>query len=141
MKRSFRGALVYGLIFVMILIFVIARRGGAAETTKKVNYSEFAKYLEDGKIAEINITGTKLTGQLKGGDKDNPQYVYTYAPYITEINYLEETYIYPQMAEAILVEVFLLRGFYLGGTLTHHANQNVVLLSMLHQVHATFAPN
>ena len=102
MKRSFRGALVYGLIFVMILIFVIARRGGAAETTKKVNYSEFAKYMEDGKIAEINITGTKLTGQLKGGDKDNPQYVYTYAPYITEINYLEETYIYPQMAEGKL---------------------------------------
>ena len=50
--------------------------------------------MEQEKITEIKIEDTKITGKI-GKDK----YVYAYAPYITEINWLEENYIFPQMQE------------------------------------------
>ena len=103
MKRYLRTIFVYVAIFVCIILFASLFRGNAGTESKKVKFSTFAEYLEQEKISEINITGTKLTGLLSTSTEEQKKYVYTYAPYITEINYLEETYIYPQMAEGKLV--------------------------------------
>ena len=43
-----------------------------------------------------------MTGLLKKKVNGKKQYVYTYAPYITEIDHLEKEYIYPQMKEGKL---------------------------------------
>ena len=102
MKKYLRSILVYLVIFVCILLFASAFRNGAGSETKKVQFSVFAEYLEQEKISEINITGTKITGLLSNSTEEQKKYIYTYAPYITEINYLEETYIYPQMEKGII---------------------------------------
>ena len=102
MKRYLRTILVYVAIFAVILMVASLYKGAGGGDVKKVKFSAFAEYLEKEKISEINITGTKLTGLLSSSTADKKQYVYTYAPYITEINYLEETYIYPQMEKGKL---------------------------------------
>jgi len=101
LKRYLRTILVYFALFAVILLIASQYKGGGGDI-KKVKFSTFAEYLEKEKISEINITGTKITGLLSGSTEDKKQYVYTYAPYITEINYLEETYIYPQMEKGKL---------------------------------------
>ena len=102
MKRYVKSLLVYFVLFAVILAVATLYRGGGATETKKVKFSAFAEYLEQEKISEINITGTKLTGLLTSSTDEQKKYIYTYAPYITEINYLEETYIYPQMEKGKL---------------------------------------
>ena len=103
MKRFARNIVMYIVIFALIIFSVWFYRNGAGDQVKKVKYSEFATYLEKGELKEINITGTKLKGLLKSSTDEKKEYVYTYAPYIYEIAYLEETYIYPQMKEGKLV--------------------------------------
>lgn len=67
-------------------------RASVTSNVQKVKYSEFAQLLEDKKISEINITGTKLTGTLKGSEKDEQKkVVYTYAPYYLEIEHLRKS--------------------------------------------------
>ncbi len=102
MKKFAKNTAIYILIIGMIIFSVWFYRGNANGQIKKVKYSEFATHLEKGEISEINITGTKLTGLLKSSTEEKKEYVYTYAPYIYEIAYLEETYIYPQMEEGKL---------------------------------------
>lgn len=102
MKRYARSLLIYLVLFMVITGIAVAYRGGSSSEVKKVTFSAFAEYLEQEKISEVNITGTKLTGLLDSSTEDQKKYVYTYAPYITEINYLEETYIYPQMEKGTL---------------------------------------
>jgi len=109
LKRFARNSTFTILLFVLVLFTVWFYRNGSDGAVKKVKYSEFASYLEEGKIAEINITGTKITGLLKSDTEkkddqkeEKKEYVYTYAPYIYEIAYLEETYIYPQMEKGEL---------------------------------------
>ena len=99
MKKIARSVGIYILIFVLVVLFAWVFRNGQGTEIKKVKFSTFAEYLQEEKISEINITNTKITGLLKSSTEDQKKYVYTYAPYITEINYLEETYIYPQMQE------------------------------------------
>ncbi len=98
MKKFAKNISVYLVIFALIVGAAYFFQGDGGANVKKVKFSTFANYLEQEKIAEINITDTKLTGKLKSKDKnDKEQVVYAHAPYITEINYLEEKYIYPQM--------------------------------------------
>lgn len=102
MKKVAKSVGIYVLIFVLVVLFAWVFRNGQGTEIKKVKFSTFAEYLQEEKISEVNITNTKITGLLKSSTEDQRKYVYTYAPYITEINYLEETYIYPQMAEGKL---------------------------------------
>lgn len=100
MKKS-RSLIVWLVIFAVILVIAWGARGFTDNNTQKIKYSEFASYLEAEKFSSINITGTKMTGTFK--DKSaQPGKVYAYAPYITEIDYLETTYIYPQMTKGKL---------------------------------------
>ncbi|MBP3815991.1 MAG: ATP-dependent zinc metalloprotease FtsH [Firmicutes bacterium] len=99
MKKFAKSIGIYVIIFVVLGIFVVFFRTGQASEYKKVKFSTFTEYLQDEKLSEINITNTKITGLLKTSTTEQKKYVYTYAPYITEINYLEQTYIFPQMEE------------------------------------------
>ena len=104
MRKFVRTLAVYLSFFLLILFVAWMYKGSQGTETKKVKFSEFAAYLKDEKISEINITDTKLTGKLRpdGSDKDTEKVVFTYAPYITEIDYLEQTYVYPQMKEGTI---------------------------------------
>lgn len=102
MKKFAKNMSVYLVIFALVVVAAFAFKGDGAADVKKVSYSTFANYLKEEKVVELNITDTKLTGKLKTKDGGKEKIVYTYAPYITEISYLEEQYIYPQMQEGKL---------------------------------------
>ncbi len=102
MKRFARNITVYILILGLIFAAALYINKDAKVERTKVKYSEFVAELRSENITEVNITDTKITGLLNSSTEDKKKYIYTYAPYITEINYLEETYIYPQMEEGKL---------------------------------------
>ena len=102
MKKFRKNFTVYLLIFAIILGVAYFYKGGDTDQVKKVKYSTFANDLKNEKFSEVNITNTKMTGLLKKKVNGKKQYVYTYAPYITEIDHLEKEYIYPQMKEGKL---------------------------------------
>lgn len=102
MKKFRKNFTVYLLIFAIILGVAYFYKGGDSDQVKKVKYSTFANDLKNEKFSEVNITNTKMTGLLKTKVNGKKQYVYTYAPYITEIDHLEKEYIYPQMKEGKL---------------------------------------
>ena len=102
MKKFRKNFTVYLLIFAIILGVAYFYKGGDSDQVKKVKYSTFANDLKNEKFSEVNITKTKMTGLLKKKVNGKKQYVYTYAPYITEIDHLEKEYIYPQMKEGKL---------------------------------------
>ncbi len=99
MKRFARNIIIYIMIFGMIFLAALYMGRDAKADYKKVKYSEFVNELKSENISEINVTETKITGLLKSSTDDQKKYIFTYAPYITEINYLEEKYVYPQMEE------------------------------------------
>lgn len=102
MKKFRKNFTVYLLIFAIILGVAYFYKGGDSDQVKKVKYSTFANDLKNEKFSEVNITNTKMTGLLKTKGNGKKQYVYTYAPYITEIDHLEKEYIYPQMQKGKL---------------------------------------
>lgn len=102
MKKFRKNFTVYLLIFAIILGVAYFYKGGDSDQVKKVKYSTFANDLKNEKFSEVNITKTKMTGLLKTKVNGKKQYVYTYAPYITEIDHLEKEYIYPQMQKGKL---------------------------------------
>ncbi len=102
MKKFRKNFTVYLLIFAIILGVAYFYKGGDSDQVKKVKYSTFANDLKNEKFSEVNITNTKMTGLLKTKVNGKKQYVYTYAPYITEIDHLEKEYIYPQMKKGKL---------------------------------------
>ncbi len=94
MRKFAKNISIYLVIFAIVLAAAFFYRGDDGSEYRQVKFSTFANYLEQERITEITIEDTKLTGKI--GDNE---YIYAYAPYITEISWLEETYIYPQMQE------------------------------------------
>ncbi len=94
MKKFAKNISIYLVIFALVLAAAFFYNGSGSAEYKQVKFSTLTNYLDQEKITEIEIEDTKITGKI-GKDK----YVYAYAPYITEISWLEETYIFPQMQE------------------------------------------
>ena len=99
MKKFAKTIGIYIVIFAVVVAFAAFFRGSQGTQIKKVKFSTMVEYLQKEEISEVNITNTKITGLLKSSTEDQKKYVYAYAPYINEINYIEETYIFPQMEE------------------------------------------
>ncbi len=94
MKKFSKNITIYFLIFALVLLAAFFYQGSGNAEYKRVKFSTFANYLEDGKISQVNFTDTKLTGKIS-----KEKYVYAFVPSITAINELEEKYIFPQMEE------------------------------------------
>ena len=98
-KRFARNVSIYIFLFLAVLLAAFIFRGMENEQAniREVPLSEFVQYLADGKISEINVTDTKLTGVLS---KD--EIVYAYANSVVEISLIDEMYLFPQMQEGTL---------------------------------------
>ena len=94
MRKFAKNISIYLVIFALVLAAAFFYRGDNGAEYRQVKFSTFVKYLEQERITEITIEDTELTGKI-----GNDQYVYAYAPYITEISWLEENYIFPQMQD------------------------------------------
>lgn len=99
MKRFTKNLIVYIVLFAIVLGVAGVYRGMNNEGTevKKVALSTFIEYLEEGKIKEINVTDTKLTGELS-----EKKIVYTYVNSLVELTLINEQYLFPQMQEGTL---------------------------------------
>ena len=97
MRKFTKSLIIYTLVFAVVLGVALMYRSMTQADTRRIAFSTMTEYLEAGKIKEINITGTKITGKLS---KD--EYVYAYASNIVDVQYINENYIYKQMKEGKL---------------------------------------
>ena len=107
MKKFAKNITIYLVIFAVIVVAALFYRGTGDAEMRQVTFSKFTEYLAEEEFSKINITDTKLTGILKQSQKEkesgaSAEVIYAYAPYLTEISYLEQTYIFPQMEEGKL---------------------------------------
>ena len=87
LKKFTKSLLIYVLIFSVVLGIAMMYRVLSKADTRRIAFSTMTSYLQDGKIKEINITGTKITGKLSKNE-----YVYTYASNIVDIQYLNDNF-------------------------------------------------
>jgi cell division protease FtsH len=94
LKKFVKNISIYLVIFALVLAAAFFYKGGGSAEYKQVKFSTLSNYLESGRVTEIEIEDRKITAQI-GKDK----YVYTFAANITDIDWIEDTYIFPQVQE------------------------------------------
>ena len=97
MRKFTKSLIIYTLVFAVVLGVALMYRSVSQADTRRIAFSTMTEYLEAGKIKEINITGTKITGKLS-----DTEYVYAYASNIVDIQYLNENYVYKMMKDGKL---------------------------------------
>ncbi len=88
---------IYVVIFGLVLAMVWFYNSDAPEEQKEVKTSTMVKYLKENEVDSINVTETKLTAELKSGEK-----VYAYVNSAVDLSYIYEAYIMPQVDEGNL---------------------------------------
>nr|WP_255547824.1 ATP-dependent zinc metalloprotease FtsH [Crassaminicella indica] len=91
MKKFFRGASFYILIFI-IIISIVHFYGQPAQDKLDLSVSEFINQLQKQNVKEITIVENAIVGKLK-----NNQEFKTYIPPVVRTEVLTEKYILPQM--------------------------------------------
>ncbi len=89
MRRFAKNFVIYLVIFSLVLGAAAMFKNGAGSTNKKVKYSTMVRYLENGKVTEININEDKITGKI--GEKE---YVYCYVNSIVDLEWISQKYIF-----------------------------------------------
>jgi len=97
LKKFFRGASFYILIFIVI-VSIVQFYGKPAEEKIPLSYSEFVLELQKQNITQLYIVENTIQGQLKTGDKTFE----TYMPPVFRAEVLIEKYILPQVEAGIL---------------------------------------
>lgn len=98
MNKLAKNIGVYFLIFAIVIFMAWFYQGAPKEQEiKEIPLSEFVHYLANEKVKELNITDTKLTGELSNGDT-----VYAYASSLVDISFLNDKYVFPQIEEGKL---------------------------------------
>ena len=88
---------IYVVIFGLVLAMVWFYNSGSPEEAKEIKTSKMVQYLQEGDVEEINVTETKLTAELKSGDK-----VYAYINSVVDLTFIYDQYIVPQVNEGTL---------------------------------------
>ena len=99
MKRFAKNISVYVVLFIVVLIIASQYQDAASQgiTVSEVPFSEFVQMAMTEDFSAVEIEGTKITGQLS-----ETSIVYAYAPSITQINWLDVTYLMPQVEAGTL---------------------------------------
>jgi cell division protease FtsH len=98
LKRIARNISVYVIIFLIVIIMAWLYRGAPVEDIKELSLAEFTTQLSNENVTSINIKEEKqsnirtVEGVLKGGEK-----FICYVPTTIEMNYLDQTYLFPQI--------------------------------------------
>ncbi|MBS2035803.1 ATP-dependent zinc metalloprotease FtsH [bacterium] len=73
MQRIFRHLIIFLLLGVAVLGVIYGLHGGK-KAPKSILYSEFVQYVEDGKVSEVSIQGTKILGKFAKDEKGYAQF-------------------------------------------------------------------
>jgi cell division protease FtsH len=77
-----------------IVVLVLARSMAASADIEEVNFSDIARELRKENVRTYEVTGTKISVELKTGSKQ-----VAYASNIYELSWLEEEYVFDQMSK------------------------------------------
>ncbi|MEW9122379.1 MAG: ATP-dependent zinc metalloprotease FtsH [Thermotaleaceae bacterium] len=97
MKKFFRGASFYILVFI-IIVAIVQFYGKPAQEKVTLGYSEFVLELQKENVREVYIVENTIRGKLKTSDRTFE----TYIPPMVVSPLLMEKYIYPQMEKGAL---------------------------------------
>lgn len=97
MKKFAKNISIYLVIFALVLVAAFFYKDGGGGEYKQVHFSTLVEHLEKQQVSEIEIEESKITAKI-GKDK----YIYTFASSLSDIDWLGDTYIYPQAQEKIL---------------------------------------
>ena len=97
MKKFAKNISIYLVIFALVLAAAFFYKDGGGGEYKQVHFSTLVEHLEKQQVSEIEIEEGKITAKI-GKDK----YIYTFASSLSDIDWLGDTYIYPQAQEKIL---------------------------------------
>jgi cell division protease FtsH len=68
LQRIFRHLIIFLLLGIAVLGVIYGLHGGK-KGPKSILYSEFTQYVDEGKVAEVSIQGTKIVGQFVKDEK------------------------------------------------------------------------
>ena len=75
MKKTLRGASIYLVILVMIVV-IINYTGAKSGETKVMEFSKIYREIKDGKVSSVHIVeGTSIEGVLKDGKTKFKSYI------------------------------------------------------------------
>ncbi|MBQ3291077.1 MAG: ATP-dependent zinc metalloprotease FtsH [Mogibacterium sp.] len=95
MKNFGRSIGVYLIVFIAVLsLSMLFRNMGSGSEYKEIKFSQFASHLEAGDYEKVSINDRELTGVKSNGDKE-----IAYSPSALEINWLENTILFPMVTE------------------------------------------
>jgi len=95
LKNTGRNIGIYILVFIAVLsISMLFRNMGSGTDSKEIKFSQFARHLENGDYEKISINDRELVGTKSGGNEE-----VAYAPSALEINWLENTILFPMLEE------------------------------------------
>lgn len=73
MQRIFRHLIIFLLLGIAVLGVIYGLHGGK-KGPKSILYSEFVQYVDEGKVAEVSIQGTKIVGKFAKDEKGYTQF-------------------------------------------------------------------
>jgi len=99
LKNMSKNIGIYLVIFGLVLAMAWFYNKTPQEEIKDVNFSKFTSYVAEEKVTEIYIDTNKM---ILVGTLANDTKIQTIASSILEINWLNETYVYPQSSEGLI---------------------------------------
>lgn len=99
MKRFLKNLGIYVVLFGIVLSVALLYRGqlGSQTTFKQVSFSEIVKLASEEKISEVEVKNTKITAKISENSA-----VFAYAPSMSQIMWLDQAYLMPQVEEGKL---------------------------------------
>ena len=73
MQRIFRHLIIFLLLGIAVLGVIYGLHGGK-KGPKSILYSEFVQYVDEGKVSEVSIQGTKIVGKFAKDEKGYSQF-------------------------------------------------------------------
>lgn len=92
MKRFSKNITIYLIIIAIVLGFFWFFSGDKEQNMKQIKTSTMITYLKQNDVESIDVAETKLTAELKSGER-----VYAYVNSAVDLNYIYEMYIIPQV--------------------------------------------
>ena len=92
MKRLSKTITIYLLMFALVLGFFYFFSGDKEPDMKQIKTSTMITHLKQNDVESITVAETKLTAELKSGEK-----VYSYVNSAVDLNYIYDMYIMPQV--------------------------------------------
>ena len=92
MKRFSKNITIYIIFFALVLGFFYFFSGDKEPDMKQIKTSTMITHLKQNDVESITVAETKLTAELKSGEK-----VYSYVNSAVDLNYIYDMYIMPQV--------------------------------------------